>query len=70
MSFKAKDIPKPKIGPINGDINMAPITTAVESAFNPIEATNTAKIKIHAGILRQKSITTHALGEVNIPMNN
>ena len=27
---------------------MAPITTAVEFAFNPIEATNTAKIKIQA----------------------
>ena len=29
-SFSAKDIPIPKIGPIKGDINMAPITTAVE----------------------------------------
>ena len=27
---------------------MAPITTAVELAFKPIEATKTAKTKIHA----------------------
>ena len=27
---------------------MAPITTAVELAFNPIEATKTAKIRIQA----------------------
>jgi hypothetical protein len=27
---------------------MAPITTAVEFAFNPMEATNIAKIRIHA----------------------
>ena len=48
ISFIAIDIPIPKIGPIKGDISMAPITTAVEFAFNPIEATNTAKIKIQA----------------------
>jgi|GEM_PF-7004080 len=48
MSLIAIDIPKPKIGPINGEINMAPITTAVEFTFNPMEAINTAKIKIHA----------------------
>ena len=48
ISFNAKDIPIPKIGPIKGDINIAPITTAVESAFKPIDATKTAKIKIQA----------------------
>ena len=42
------DIPIPKIGPINGEINIAPITTAVESAFNPIEATKIEHIKIQA----------------------
>ncbi len=46
MSFKANDIPMPKIGPIRGDMSIAPITTAVESAFNPIEATKTVKIRI------------------------
>ncbi|CAI8157915.1 MAG: Uncharacterised protein [Polaribacter sp. SA4-10] len=48
ISFKANDIPIPKIGPIKGDISIAPITTAVESAFKPIEATNTAKRRIQA----------------------
>jgi hypothetical protein len=47
-SFKANDIPTPKIGPIKGEINMAPITTAVEFAFKPIDATKTANIKIQA----------------------
>jgi len=41
-------MPIPKIGPIKGDISMAPITTAVEFAFNPIEATKTAKTRIQA----------------------
>jgi len=44
----AIDIPTPKIGPINGDINIAPITTAVESAFRPTEATKIEHIKIQA----------------------
>ena len=48
ISFKAKDIPIPKIGPISGEISIAPITTAVEFAFKPIEATKTAKIRIQA----------------------
>lgn len=33
---KAK--PAPKIGPINGKINMAPMITAVELTFSPTEA--------------------------------
>ena len=48
ISLIAKDIPTPKIGPINGEINMAPITTAVEFAFNPIDATKIEQIKIQA----------------------
>ena len=48
ISFIAIDIPTPKIGPIRGEINMAPITTAVELAFNPTEATNAEHIKIQA----------------------
>jgi hypothetical protein len=46
MSFVAKEKPKPKIGPISGDINMAPITTAVELAFKPIEAIKIEQINI------------------------
>ena len=34
------DSPIPRIGPINGDISIAPITTAVELTFNPIDAIN------------------------------
>ena len=48
ISLIAKALPIPRIGPIKGDINMAPMTTAVESAFNPTEATKTAKIRIQA----------------------
>ena len=40
--------PTPVIGPINGEINIAPIITAVEFIFNPTLATNMAKIRIHA----------------------
>ena len=42
----AKDIPIPKIGPIKGEINIAPITTAVELAFNPMDAMKIEQIKI------------------------
>ena len=46
MSLIATDIPIPKIGPIKGEINIAPITTAVEFAFKPIEAMKIEQIKI------------------------
>ena len=39
--------PNPIIGPIKGDINMAPLITAVELIFKPKEATNVAKIRTH-----------------------
>ena len=48
ISLIANDIPTPKIGPISGEINMAPITTAVELTFKPMEATKMAKINIQA----------------------
>ena len=35
--------PMPVIGPIIGEINMAPMMTAVEFTFNPTEATMMAK---------------------------
>ena len=47
-SLIAIDIPKPKIGPINGEINIAPITTGIEFAFRPTDATKIEHIKIHA----------------------
>ena len=34
------------IGPINGEISMAPIITAVELIFNPTDATTIAKTQI------------------------
>ena len=39
--------PRPSIGPINGEINMAPITTGVELAFKPTEAIKIEQTKIH-----------------------
>ena len=40
--------PIPRIGPIRGDINMAPITTAVELTLSPMDAINIEKTRIHA----------------------
>ena len=48
ISLIAIDIPRPSIGPINGEINMAPITTGIEFAFSPTEATKIEHIKIQA----------------------
>ena len=45
--------PIPIIGPINGDINMAPMITAVEFTFKPSDATKMAKIKIHKLVPRK-----------------
>ena len=42
------DNPTPKIGPNNGDISIAPITTAGELIFNPTEAIITEKINTQA----------------------
>ena len=38
--------PKPMIGPINGEISMAPMTTAVESTFRPMLAITIENTKI------------------------
>ena len=38
--------PSPMMGPIRGEINMAPITTAVESTFKPIDAMKMEKMRI------------------------
>jgi hypothetical protein len=39
--------PAPIIGPISGDISIAPMITAVEFTFRPIDATTIAQAKIH-----------------------
>ena len=52
MSFVEIDKPKPKIGPRSGEINIAPITTAVESAFKPTDAIKIEHIRIHAVVPR------------------
>ena len=46
ISLVAMDIPIPKMGPIRGEINIAPITTAVEFAFSPTEAIKMEHTKI------------------------
>ena len=47
-SLVAIEKPNPRIGPSNGEINMAPITTAVEFAFKPTDAIIIEQISIHA----------------------
>ena len=46
-SFSPTDSPTPMIGPISGEISMAPIITAVELTFSPSEAIKMANINIH-----------------------
>ena len=41
--------PIPMIGPISGEMSMAPIMTAVELTLSPKEATKIARISIHKG---------------------
>ena len=48
ISLIAIDKPTPKIGPIKGEINIAPITTGIELVFSPIEATKIEQIRIQA----------------------
>ena len=40
--------PIPRIGPISGETSMAPITTAGELMFKPMEAIIIEKTRIHA----------------------
>lgn len=47
LSLMPIDKPMPMIGPISGEINMAPMMTAVELTFKPTEATMMAKKRIH-----------------------
>ena len=39
--------PTPMMGPMSGEINMAPMITAVEFTFNPTEQITMANIRIH-----------------------
>ena len=45
ISFVEMDRPSPRIGPKSGEINIAPITTAVESAFKPTDAIKIEQIR-------------------------
>ena len=47
-SFNAKETPTPKTGPMRGAISIAPITTAVELAFRPMEARKMEQINTQA----------------------
>ena len=40
--------PMPMIGPISGDMSMAPIITAVEFTLSPSDAMNIAKTRTHS----------------------
>ena len=44
------------MGPINGDINMAPIITAGELLIKPMEATNMEQIRIQI-LIEENSIS-------------
>lgn len=46
-SYCAVPSPTPRIGPISGEMSIAPMITAVELTFKPIEAMSVAKIKVH-----------------------
>ncbi len=48
ISLMPIDKPTPNIGPIRGDISIAPITTAVELIFSPIEAIKIENISTQA----------------------
>jgi hypothetical protein len=41
----SKEKPAPTIGPIKGEISIAPIITAVEFTLRPMEAIKTAPLK-------------------------
>ena len=40
--------PRPNIGPIRGDMSMAPMMTGMELTFNPTDAMIMATARIHA----------------------
>ena len=48
MSLMPKPSPMPKIGPMSGEMSMAPMITGMEFTLSPTEAMTTAMAKIHA----------------------
>ena len=48
MSLVPRPRPTPKIGPIRGDMSMAPMMTGMELTFSPTEAMTIEKARIHA----------------------
>ena len=48
MSFVPSENPAPKIGPIKGDMSIAPMMTGIEFTFRPTEAITTENARIHA----------------------
>ena len=52
ISFVEMERPNPRIGPKSGEINIATITTAVESVFKPTDAIKIEQIRIHAVVPR------------------
>ena len=46
-SFVPRESPMPMIGPISGEISIAPMMTAVELTFRPTEAMMIEKARIH-----------------------
>ena len=47
-SFTPRPSPSPKIGPISGEMSIAPITTGIEFTLSPTEAMIVAMARIHA----------------------
>ncbi len=53
LSSVARPRPKPKMGPITGDINMAPMMTGMELTFRPTEAMMMAQARMNTLVPRK-----------------
>ncbi len=62
--------PIPNIGPIKGDISIAPITTALELTFNPIDAIRIENTNIHAvcPLMEIPSLIVLAVASLSVPV--
>ncbi len=54
-SFIPMESPMPIIGPMSGDISIAPMMTAVEFTFSPSEAMNVAQMSTHRFVPRNST---------------
>lgn len=54
-SLMPTDSPMPMIGPISGEMSIAPMMTAVELTFRPKEATNVANISTQRFVPRKST---------------